>query len=87
MIPRLLWESLYQIIFLSITIYWAFQVALAVKNPPANAGDTIDADSIPGLGRSFGVGNGKSFQYSCPENSMDIGAWQAIVHAAVKSWT
>ena len=87
MIPRLLWESLYHIIFLGITIYWAFQVALAVKNPPANAGDTIDADSIPGLGRSSGVGNGKPFQYSCLENSMDRGAWQAIVHVAVKSWT
>ena len=34
------------------------QVALAVKNPPANAGDSRDAGSIPGLGRSPGEGNG-----------------------------
>ena len=33
-----------------------------VKNPPANAGDTEDADSIPGSERSPGVGNGNSFQ-------------------------
>ena len=35
------------------------------KNPPANAGDTIDAGSIPGSGRSPGVGNGNPLQYSC----------------------
>ena len=40
-----------------------------VKNLPANAGDARDAGSIPGLGRSPGVGNGNSLQYSCPENS------------------
>ena len=40
------------------------QVALAVKNPPAKAGDTRDADSIPGLGRSPGGGHGKLLQYS-----------------------
>ena len=33
------------------------QVALVVKNVPANAGDTGDSISIPGLGRSPGVGN------------------------------
>ena len=38
-----------------------------VKNLPANAGD---AGSIPGLGRSPGVGNGNSLQYSCLENPM-----------------
>ena len=42
-----------------------------VKNPPANAGDAIDTDLIPGLGRSPGVGNGNPLQYSCLENSMD----------------
>ena len=42
-----------------------------VKNPPANAGDT---GSIPGLGRSPGVGNGNSLQDSCLENPMDRGA-------------
>ena len=48
-----------------------------VKNLPHNAGDTEDADSIPGLGRSLGGGNGSPFQYPCLENPMDRGAWQA----------
>jgi len=42
----------------------------AVKNPPANAGDP---NSIPGLGRSPGEGNGNPLQYSYLENSMDRG--------------
>ena len=42
-----------------------------VKNPPANAGEERDADSIPGSGRSPGVGSGNPLQYSCLENSMD----------------
>ena len=50
-----------------------------VKNPPINAGDTGDAGSIPGLGRSSGGGNGNPLQYSCLENPMDGGAWQATV--------
>ena len=45
-----------------------------VKNPPANAGDTRDEGSIPGLGRSLGGGNGNPLQYSCLENPMDKGA-------------
>ena len=36
-----------------------------VKNPPANVGDARDAGSIPGSGRSPGVGNGNLLQYSC----------------------
>ena len=42
-----------------------------VKNLPANEGDTEDMGSVPGLGRSFGGGNGNSLQCSCLENSMD----------------
>ena len=49
----------------------ASQVALVVKNLPANAGDTRNAGSIPGLGRSPGKGNGNPLQYSCLENYMD----------------
>jgi len=45
-----------------------------VKNPPANAGDTGDAGSIPGSGRSPGEGNGNPRQYSCLGNLMDRGA-------------
>ena len=63
------------------------QMALVVKNSPANAGDARDVGSIPGLGRSPRGGNGNPFQYSCLENSMNRGAWWAIVHGVTKSWT
>ena len=57
---------------------WASHVAsLVVKNPLANAGD---AGSIPGSGRSPGGGNGNPFQYSCQDNPMERGVWQATVH-------
>ena len=55
-----------------------------VNNPPANAGDARNAGSIPVLGRCSGVRNGNSFQYSCMENSMDRGAWQATVHRVTR---
>ena len=62
-------------------------MALAVKNPPADAGDRRDAGSIPGLGKSPEKGNGNPFQYSCLENSMDRGVWRAMVHGVTKSRT
>ena len=49
----------------------ASQVALIVKNPPANAGDIRDAGSIPGWEGSPGGGHGNPFQYSCLENPKD----------------
>ena len=58
-----------------------------VKNPPANAGDTRDVASIPGLGRFPAEGNGNPFQYSCLENPMGRGAWQATAHRVAKSQT
>ena len=58
-----------------------------IKNLPANVGDARYAGSIPGLGRSPGVGNGNPLQYSCLENSMDSRAWWAIVHGVAKSRT
>ena len=60
-------------------MFWASQVALVVKNPPANAEDTRDAGLIPGSGRSPGEGNGNPLQYSRLENSMDRGTWRATV--------
>ena len=54
------------------------------KDSPCNAGDP---GSIPGSGRFSGEGNGNPLQYSCLENSVDRGAWQAIVHGLAKSWT
>ena len=62
-------------------------MVLEVKNPPANAGDSRDVCSIPGLGRSPGRGNGNLLQYSCLENSMDIGTWQATIYGITNSWT
>ena len=50
---------------------WACQVALVVKNPPANAGATEDVGSIPGSGRSPGGGHDNPLQYSCLENPTD----------------
>ena len=64
-----------------------FPGVLVVKNPPANAGDLRDIGSIPGSGRSLGGGNGNLLQYSCLENSMDRGAWQATVHGVSESDT
>ena len=62
-------------------------VALVLKNPPANAGDVRDVSSFPGSGRSPGGAQDNQFQYSCLENPMDGGAWQATVHGVAKSRT
>ena len=61
-------------------VYRASQVALVVKNLPANAGDIRDMGSIPGLGRSPGGGYSNPLQYSYLENPMDRGVWWATVH-------
>ena len=58
-----------------------------VKNAPASAGDTRDVGLIPGSVRSPGAGNGNPLQYSCLEDSMDRGAWQATVHSVAKIQT
>ena len=58
-----------------------------VKNPPANAEDIKDMGSIPGLGISPGRGHSNPLQYSCLENSMDRGTWQATVHGVTKNQT
>ena len=70
------------------TMYFrGFQVAVVVKNPPVNAGDTRNSGSIPGSGRFPKGGYGKPLQYSCLENSMDRGAWGATVHGVAGSDT
>ena len=53
----------------------------------ASASSVGDPGSIPGSGRSPGEGNGYPLHYSCLENPMDRGAWQATVHRVAKSWT
>ena len=54
------------------------------KESACNVGDP---DSIPGLGKPPGEGNGYPFQYSCLENSTDRGAWRATDHGVAKSET
>ena len=58
-----------------------------VKNLPANALDKGDVGLILELGRSPGDGNGNPLQYSCLENPVNRGAWQAAVHGVAKSQT
>ena len=75
-----LYIYIYPILFSDI----ASLVAQLVKNLPANAGDM---DSIPGSGKCPGEVNGNLFQYSCLENPMDRGAWQATVYRVANSPT
>ena len=58
-----------------------------VKNLPANKEDIGDTVLISGSGRFPGGGRGNPLQYSCLENPMDRGAWQATVHRFSKSQT
>ena len=62
-------------------ISWGFPCGLGGKESAYNA---RDVSSIPGLGRSPGVGNGHPFQYSCLGNPMDRGALWATVHGVTK---
>ena len=57
-------------------------MAQKVKNLPAME-ETLG--SVLGSGRSHGEGNGYPLQYSCLENSIERGAWRAIVHGVTKS--
>ena len=58
-----------------------------IKKPLANAGNIGDAGLILGLERSPEGGHGNPLQYSCLENPMDRGAWQAMLHRVTKSGT
>ena len=80
-------STTYMCLCVYIHIYMGFQVALAVKNLPANTGDVGDEGLIPGSGRSPGGGHGNPLQYLSLENPMDRGAWLAMVHRVAKSWT
>ena len=64
-----------------------YQVAVVVKNPPANTGDIRDISLIPGSQRFPGGGHGNPLQYSCLENHMDRRAWWATVHRITQSQT
>ena len=56
-----------------------------VENLPANSGDMRDMGSIPKSSLISGEGNEYPLQYSCLENSMVRGAWQARVHVVTKN--
>ena len=79
------WQKIYH--KLALYIILGFPDDLEVKNPPAKAGGSRDSGWIPGSGRFLGGRNGNPLQYSCLENSMDIGAWRATVHGVTKSRT
>ena len=77
----------YSLIAVCRLLTGAFQVPLVAERPPGNAGDVKGAVSVLGSGRSPGGGHGKPLQYSCPENPVDTGAWQATVHRVTESNT
>ena len=58
-----------------------------VKILPVNVGDPRDSGFNPWVGKIPEGENGNPLQYSCLENPMDRGAWQATVHGAAKSRT
>ena len=62
-------------------------MAQLVKNLSVNTGDARAPDSIPGLGRSPGGGNGNPLKYPCLENPMDRRAQRATVHSVTESRT
>ena len=70
-----------------LSLIWASQVPLVVKNPPANAGDIGDSGLIPGSRRFPGGGHGNPLQCFCLGNPMDRGARCATVNGVAKSWT
>ena len=71
-------------IYVSILVLLGFLGGVLAKNPSPSAGDM---GSVPGLGRSSGVGNSNPLQYSCLENSMHRRVWWAKVHGVTKSQT
>ena len=80
------YSSHLQSISVVLRMSWTSQVALVVKNPPANAGDMRDVNSTPGSERYPGGGYGNPLQY-CLKNPLERGAWWATVHRVSKSWT
>ena len=65
----------------------ASQVALVVKNQPANAGDAGGVNSVAESGRSTGVRNGDPLESSCLEKPTDRGAWQTTVESDTTEYT
>ena len=78
--------SIYQLFLFPFINTCILVVLVVVKNPPANAGDIRDADSVPGLGRYPGGGRA-THSSILAENPMDRGAWLATVHRVAQSQT
>ena len=70
-----------------LAVLQASQVALEVKNSPANEGDIRDVGLTPGSGSSPRGGHGNPLQYSYMENPMDRGIFRSTVHRVAKSQT
>ena len=81
--PPLMEEDVFYIL---LTVSRGFPGSSVVNSLPAVQEPQKDAGSISGLGRSPGGRHGNPLQYSCLENPMDRGAWQATVHRVAKSW-
>ena len=69
-IDKLFYLCFSHLIFDPVVRILGFPSGPVIKNPPANAGESREEDSIPGSGRSFGLGKGNTLQYSCLENFM-----------------
>ena len=80
-------EALWNIRKFCLHFSHSSQVTIVIKNMSANTENIRDAGSISRLDRSPGEGNGNPLQYSCLENPMDRGAWQATVHGVTKCQT
>ena len=74
---------IYIYIYLKLILYTGFPGGSDGEESTCNAGDP---GLILGSGRSPGEGNGYQLQYSCPENPMDRGTWQAMVYGVTKSY-
>ena len=70
-----------------VPYYWGFPGGISAKESTYNARGYRDTSSTPGQRRSPGGGDGNPFQCSCLENSMDRGAWWAVVYGVAKSQT
>ena len=83
---------IYVCIYIYICIYIKLYISILLcsssrKESICNAGDTGDMGLILGSGRSPGRGNGNPLQYSSLENTMNRGAWWAVIHRIAKSQT
>ena len=75
------WYLIADLICISLMTNGGFAGGSVVQNLPANA---EEVDSVPGLRRSSGEGNGNLLQYSCLGNPMEREAWWATVHGIAR---